>query len=291
MIRLRPGESGAEGARRIARAQIGAALRTLERQPLSDKAVHSARKSLKRARAMLRLLRPSLGDQTYRGENAALRDIARPLSGIRDTRVLLQTLERLTRGNRARRSSVRKLELLLDRKRTAIRSRLRRSGSLAAQRAALREAHHRAGHWPGEPHGWSAAAAGLRRVYGQARRARAAARADPTLASLHEWRKQTKYLWHLLQVLASPGTPLAGQAARAHRLAQVLGKDHDLGMLRQVVTAKLTPATVRDGLLGLIDRRTAQLRVRAFALGRELYADSAKELVARLRARRRAGKR
>ncbi|HEY5866819.1 MAG TPA: CHAD domain-containing protein [Candidatus Tectomicrobia bacterium] len=49
-------------------------------QPLSDTAVHEARKQLKKARADLRLLRKALGPQTYAYENRALRDTARPLS-------------------------------------------------------------------------------------------------------------------------------------------------------------------------------------------------------------------
>jgi len=55
----------------------------------------SARKSLKKARASLRLPRPALRDSDYRQENTSLRDAARPLSAARDAKVLPNTLRRL----------------------------------------------------------------------------------------------------------------------------------------------------------------------------------------------------
>src|SRR5882757_1483145 len=94
---LRRSESGTQGLRRIAREQIAKALEALDGKTLSDDAVHSARKELKKARASLRLLRDALGDAVYKRENAALRDAARPLSEVRDAKVLLDTLDRVVR--------------------------------------------------------------------------------------------------------------------------------------------------------------------------------------------------
>ena len=276
MTRVHRNEALAEGARRIARTQIAAALRALERRPLSDKAVHSARKSLKKARAMLRLLRPSMGDEAYHRENAALRDIARPLSEVRDARILLEALERLLRGRRRRNRPLGLVDLqrLLRREQGAIRSRLRGSRTFARQLDALREAHRRVRHWRLDRKGWSVLAAGLTRVYGQARRAFTRARADPVAASLHEWRKQTKYLWHQLQILTPLGATVAQRAERAHRLTDALGEDHDLWVLRNVVAARVSSDAARQELFHLIDQRSRQLRARAFTLGRQVYADA-----------------
>src|SRR5215471_7581166 len=93
---LREGEAGTRGVRRIVRKEIGKALQALEcgRLP-SDKAVHDARKRLKRVRAGLRLLRTALGDRLYREENASFRDAARPLTEVRDAKVLLDTFDQL----------------------------------------------------------------------------------------------------------------------------------------------------------------------------------------------------
>lgn len=285
MTRLHRSETGTQGARRVARAQIAAALQALKRRPLSDKAVHEARKSLKKARAMLRLLRPAIGGATYRRENAALRDIARPFSEIRDARVLLQTLDALVRRSRGsgRPTGLSELQHVLREDRAAVRAKLLRgSGSIVGQLQALREAHRRAGRWRVGRKGWAVLGAGLTRVYGQGRRALALARRDPTAARLHEWRKQTKYLWHQLQVLEPLDPAVARRAGLAHRLADTLGEDHDLWVLRATVAARVSVGAGRRQLLGLIDQRTERLRAQAFALGRELYADTGTELEARL---------
>src|SRR5215470_11897599 len=95
MAKLKQGEAGTRGTRRIARRQVRSALKKLGRGTTSDRSVHSARKELKKARATLRLLRDALGRSTYKKENAALRDAARPLSEVRDGRVLLDALNSL----------------------------------------------------------------------------------------------------------------------------------------------------------------------------------------------------
>ena len=285
MDRLHWSESGAEGARRIARAQIARAWRALARRPLSDDAVHSARKSLKKARAMFRLLRPSIGSSAYHRENAALRDAARALSGIRDARVLLETLEGLPRRMPGQTPAVRELQRLLRREQALSRTwLLQGSGRTPDPIKVLCTSQRRAGHWRLDHEGWSVLGAGLRRVYGQARRAFVRARADPSAANLHEWRKQAKYLWHQLQVLEPLGAAVARRAATAHHLADVLGEHHDLWMLRARVISKLQADPARRGLLDLIDRRSARLGAQAFALGHRLSADTDRAFEAHLHA-------
>jgi CHAD domain-containing protein len=61
-----------------------------------DEAVHDTRKRLKRLRAALRLERSAIGDETYRRENAAFRDLGKRLSAPRDAMVLIETLDELT---------------------------------------------------------------------------------------------------------------------------------------------------------------------------------------------------
>ncbi len=294
MSKLHRSEAGTQGARRIACAQMTDALRALERRPLSDGDVHSARKSLKKARAMLRLLRPAIGDRAYRRENALLRDTARPLSEVRDAKVLLQTLERLERRWRAHGSPspVEELHRMLRRERADMRRQLLRgSKPFIGQLAALREARRCASRWSVGRKGWSILGAGLARVYGQARRALSRAESDHAAATLHEWRKQTKYLWHQLQVLEPLGAPVGRLAQTAHGIADALGEDHDLSVLRARIATRAPALAGRRRLLSLIDRRSTHLRAQALTLGRELYAESEPAFERRLHALWRAWRR
>ena len=51
------------------------------------------RKASKRIRALLRMVRPVIGDRVFKAENGALRDAARLVSGVRDGAVLVDAVE------------------------------------------------------------------------------------------------------------------------------------------------------------------------------------------------------
>lgn len=279
---LQCSEPGTQGVRRVARAQIEKAVEALGGgRTLSDERVHKARKELKKARATLRLLRPVLGDAIYTRENAALRDAARPLSRIRDGKVLLDTLDMVIErfGAAARAVPTDGLRRALRRERTRARRDVLNgaAAALKTQRELLQKAHERAARWPVGEHGWSVVGAGFARVYSKGRKALAAAEEDRTPANLHEWRKQVKYLWHQLQALQPlwPG-PIGELADQAHQLADYLGDDHDLSVLRSKVLynkAEFPGAAPRGTLLALIDRLRTELRDKAMVLGRRLYEE------------------
>ena len=141
-------------------------------------------------------------------------------------------------------------------------------------KAALKSSVTRARAWPPEAEGWDCIAAGLRATYQRARRALRHARADRATEDLHEWRKQTKYLWHQLQILTPLAAGSVGELAdEFHHLADYLGDEHDLAVLRERVAA---PA-----LKTLIDRRREELQDKALTLGERLYSDKSKAFVHR----------
>lgn len=235
--------------------QLGCAIDELgERQPN----VHGARKQLKRARATLRLLRPAVGDESYRDENIAARDAARPLSKARDEEALNDTLERLGEhfGTTIPRAQVRQSAYTVSTK------------QLADIKAALKKSMTRARAWQPDIAGWEPIATGLRATYRRGRRAMDTARKGRATDDLHEWRKQTKYLWHQLQILTplAPG-PVGALADEFHHLADYLGDEHDLAVLRERLAASAMP---------LIRKRSEELQNKAFALGERLYADKPK---------------
>lgn len=228
--------------------------------------VHGARKQLKRARATLRLLRPAIGDDLYSRENIAARDAARPLSSVRDHEVLHETLEGLVGELGSRPAGVHLAPLhaheLPVRRLSEIKSELKRSIT-------------RARAWQADVEGWDCIASGLRATYRRARRALRCAREDRATEDLHEWRKQTKYLWHQLQILTPLAAGPVGELAdQFHRLADYLGDEHDLAILRGRIDAA--------ALAAHIDRRREELQVKALTLGERLYSDKSKEFVHRM---------
>src|SRR5215211_1032009 len=103
---------------------------------------------------------------------------------------------------------------------------------------------------------------------------RAAAK-EPSTANFHEWRKRAKDLWHAAQIVR-PAAPkrMKKLAARAHRLSNLLGDDHDLAVLREHVERDGAPferETTRTALLSVIDRRREALQREAFKLVARIY--------------------
>jgi CHAD domain-containing protein len=287
MAELHRSESGTRSARHIARKQIAKAMEALQNGSTSDEALHDARKELKRARATLRLLRDAIGDRAYRRENEALRDAARPLSAIRDSKVLLDTLNGLVERFHARDDlpPTGELRRMLRRQRAAMR-RTALEGPMPFREscAALQDVLHRADRWHTGSGGWKVLGAGLKRIYGKARKALAAAEADRTAEKLHEWRKQTKYLWHQLQLLEPLWPGMIGELAdQAHRLADYLGDDHDLSVLRDKVieAGNGIGKSERRALIRLIDIRRTELRDKAMVLGRRLFEETPADFAAR----------
>ena len=281
-------EPGTQGVRRVLRLRVAKALDSLRGSRLSDQKVHAARKELKKARAALRLLRHALGDSSYDRANAVLRDAARPLSEVRDGKALINALDRLVEhfGAPARALRVDGLKRAMRRRRTDARRRiLKRPAGLSSQRAALQECCERATRWRIGRHGWSVIGPGLKRTYAMGRNALATAQSERTMENLHEWRKQTKYLWHQLQVMQPLWPGLIGELAdQAHKLSDYLGDDHDLAMLREEVLElekALPSVAARNALVALIDRSRNQLQDKAVLLGRRIYEEKPKAFAAR----------
>jgi len=266
----------------IFQRQIGAAIEELH---AAEPNIHGARKQLKRARATLRLIREAVGDERYRRENIAARDAARPLSQARDAEVLSDALAGLLErfGSDASGLQVAPLQqrLTTDRRSAAQSLPAKQLGEI---KRALKRCLTRAQAWRLESSGWSSLETGLRATYRRARRALRKARAERATEDLHEWRKQTKYLWHQLQILAPLATGPVGELAdEFHHLADYLGDEHDLAVLRERVATPAGELSVtRQALLSRIDERRSDCQRDAIALGHRLYAEKPSALAQRL---------
>jgi CHAD domain-containing protein len=282
-------EPGTQSVRRVFRLQVKGALEALEHAPASDAAVHAARKDLKRARATLRLLREAVGETVYSRENAVLRDVARSWSVLRDARVLLDQLDALVErcGAPARALPLESLRGELRRERRAARRQwMQHPDALLSEVAALQNVYERCARWRVGEHGWSVLGPGLKQVYARGRRALTLAAAKRSPENLHEWRKQAKYLWHQLQLLTPLWPGQIGELAdQAHKLADYLGDDHDLSVLRARVLdrSQLLPTrNARGALLGMIDQARTELQDKAFVLGERIYERKPQGFAARL---------
>lgn len=282
---LASGNRFAQQAATDLRRQLAAALSALDKKRAEGLDVHEARKHIKRARAMLRLMRPAIGRSSYEHEDETLRAAARELNAHRDADVLLRGCDRI--GRHMMRSSpkadVAPLRATLARARKAVRH-PSESRAIPRARVLLRQCQSRGRYWDVADE-WSLLAKGLKTTYRKGRTALHAVRHAATAEHLHAWRKQAKYTWHQLEAIRGMAPERIDRMTRRfRRLSDYLGDDHDLAILRVRArdrSAGLDKSSSR-ALVDTIDRRRGRLQAQALDLGQRLYRDSPREFMARL---------
>ena len=239
---------------------------------------------------MLRLVRPAIGNAPYRAENICFRDVARPLTEVRDAKILVETLDGLIEHfkEHVKDRSFDDVRKALQANLRAVRKRvLEEQDAFGVTAEVLRQARGRVKDWADVPNRWLALGRGLQDVDRRARAAFEDAAADPTVEKLHEWRKQAKYLRYQLEILR-PLWPerMEELAGEADRMGELLGDDHDLAVLRQTITddaAGPGDEGDREALLALIDRRRSELQQEARLLGGRFFVDRPREFARRLK--------
>lgn len=239
-----------------------------------DEAVHAVRRAAKRSRALLRLMQRCMGPLAYRRENRRIRDAAKPLTAVRDAFMLRKSLRSMPNCPLALR---RGLDAEYHQERNALESHGARAA--VAQFLATRE---QLAELPASHSEVASIIAGLRKSYKAGRSACAQAKSRDDRA-LHEWRKQAKYLLNQLELLRVVfNVEFKNLHRRADQLADILGTDHDLGVL----LSKLTFYDANNrSLVKHLKKRRHKLQARAFRLGKKLYRRSSKRFATALRAR------
>jgi len=287
-FRFKLAEPFEDGCRRIAREQIERAQCQLKGKGDPVVAVHETRKCLKRLRALLRLVRPALGEPAFHAENAQLREIGRGLSGTRDRHVLLETVTKLdASASTARKGLVQAMREVLH----FTNGGEAPSVDAAAVRQAqgrLAEAKKRLARLRVSGHGFDVVGPGLEASYRKARRAFHAAYVEQTDEAFHEWRKGTQQHWrHMLLLSRAWPECLDGRVNDARGLSQLLGDDHDLTLLIAFVHSDPAAPIGSEraaAIEKLARRRQQELRTIAHPTGLRLFSEGAKSLRRRMAA-------
>lgn len=266
----------------VALSMLDAAREVMQDQALDlNGRVHEARKHLKRARAMLRLLRPELGKDTCQRDDAALAEAMRILAGSREAAAESAVLDALV----AR--SPRRLKKHADAFVTATAAgpaEAPPSGEQALERAleALASARQTVSGWALSRDDWSLVNDGFRRTAARAGRAFTRAKQHGTPENLHTWRRRLKRHQYQLELL-SPlrPKPIRARQRRAARATELLGEDHDLALLSNRLRELAPRPELKRACRALskaIEARRAVVQRKALRLGAELHRESAARL-------------
>ena len=273
-----------ESVRRVALAELEYAESALRSSSDRHGGIHSARKCLKRLRALLALIRPGLPDPVFDNLTDRLRTIALGLAPARDAHALIDAIDKLGTENSsdAAATPTQSLRTWLMKRRDAAERNLEGTAVSDALRAlsALKPAVAGLAIYPDD---FQVIAEGLRLRYKAERKDFAEAFATGHDEDFHEWRKGVQHHWRHMQLLA-PSWPavLNARVEDARALSQLLGDDHDIALLSRLIS---TPTMVfgtpddTESFLRRCRKRQKALRREAEMRGERLFAERPRSFV------------
>ncbi len=238
---------------------------------VSGTSVHDARKRLKEARALARLLAPP--SKRSARFDVAVRDAGRAVATVRDGQAIRATLDSLATSTTGRSRTavdrVRAAEHLAD----PISRDAPAAAAAAIERIAI--ARHELERLRPAP-GFDPIASGVEATWRACRRGLAGLAADDD-EHAHDWRKVVKRLWYQVGALRDLAPSALGPAVTTlDELSDLLGDDHDLAVLvERLATAPQAARTSRavTTTIEAARERQAALRMRATRLGATLFAE------------------
>jgi CHAD domain-containing protein len=283
-VSLRRHESLRHGLFRIVETLINSVTTRSEQSQNDEQAIHRTRTTIKRLRALLRLIRPAVETAFFDRENERLRAAARLLSFARDSEVARDTLKTLPVSERSAREAVNAvlpgLEKRVERAKAhepnviEVKQRLEQTRR-SFRRLKFRETEE------------EIIKSGIRSVYRQGRRRMKAAIQTGQASAYHRWRIRAKNLYYELQFLEPVWPkPLGRMVSRLSKLQDRLGLDHDLTILRAELKKRPEAfggnETVQR-IVSCLDHQTHKLRCAAVPLGRKIWRQKSGRFSRRLR--------
>jgi CHAD domain-containing protein len=283
--RLHLDETVRHGLKRIVRRQLRRAQQSL--RETSEERVHEARKSVKKVRAIVRLLRQT--DTAGIGKDARrLRSAGRVLSRLRDADAVLATLDRVRRRFPKRlpehTAAIIRRELI--RTKAQIKKGRRNTRRVAHATRSLRCVYQSLRRWQVPKLGPIDVADLLTPAYRASRKAMLKVRKTTRPSDVHQWRKQVKTVWYQLRLLEERAPSLRTMLQHFERLETVLGEHHDLAVLQAIVARdhrrRRSPEALRQ-LSTLTHQMQTTLRRQALSQGKRLLDDKPKSFARALR--------
>jgi hypothetical protein len=252
-----------------------------------EDAIHDARRGVKKAHAILALVKTA-GGRGLRKDQKTLRRVGRQLSQFRDADARIEIFDRLRKLSPTLLS---KRSLSIARK-TLLESKdeIRKNGGgrkqLADAARQLEKLSRSARTWRPDSRKFGALALALEDIRREGRKAMARARRGGQSDDFHAWRKIVKEYWYQLRLLDECGSAVRKEIRALHQLETWLGDDHNVVILCEELFDD--PALVRachdlDKLRRAAERHQTTLRRQALASGTTIYARDDKRYVKQLK--------
>ena len=272
--RLKRSEPVSDGVKRVARRELKKAAGQLHDNGARGREahIHEARKSIKKVRALFRLIQDELGDG-YTRDSGRLREAGQSLSPVRDAGAMITAFDRLVKRRNIRKRDAAPMRRGLIEHRARLEEELGLAELMAGAARKLVDERRSVKIWKVKRDGFRVIENGLKKTFRRGRKAFCTALKTGHREDLHEFRKRVKDHWYQVRLLG-------GQIAyerNLKRLEDSLGEYLNLEMLRDHAIG--APPLLLEALL---DEET-KLRKRALDIGGEIYHEKPAAIVRMLR--------
>jgi CHAD domain-containing protein len=245
----------------------------------SDTSIHEIRKSMKRARAVLKLFRSSIGEEIYIDENTLYREISRQLSELRISSVRVKSVNILINSHKligdghfydglVNELQTKHNELLRE---MILKNKVHRSFSVI-----LKGNKQKIKQIPDFPCEFPMLLSGLRKMYRKCTVNLNVAVNQPSAESIHNFRKSVKYLWNQMILIRPVWPPTIGQVIRyLDVLGERLGMEHDLAELEHYLWSNFyADASEIEPLILLIRKERKRIQSNVWPLSLKVFAET-----------------
>ena len=272
-----------EGLRRLARAQLTQLAKELAAAEKGTHA-HSMRKRLKFLRSLLRLIRPSIGEDAFRSANDHLKAAAMELALKRHGEAMVEAVSKLLKQVEAQSPVVSQLEAAA--LEHAASAEATHAEGLATARREIEAVRASVGSWMLPKRDTRFFLEGFRRCYGRGRKLIMDGLATGDTRTLHEARKSVIHHLHHLEIL-EPVWPrmIKVWCDELGRLRESLGDLNDLDELEMLVANSASAfgkISDPDAARQLIAERRKRIIERIRKRGEQLFAERPATLARRI---------
>ncbi len=229
-----------EGLKRLILAECQLAVDTLDNSRTIEQkhqAVHAIRKSFKKIRAAIRLVRDHI--EGYKEKNDFFRDLGREVSDVRDAASTLESVNALKNQYSSKlynNSFDRLLKDLQAYRDELAQQHFKVEDRLSSVQDKLGEVMKQIPHWHIAIEGFGTLKPSLKRVYKRGRKGYYHAMETGRVEDYHEWRKRIKYLRYQLDILNRIWPALmTAYEEEMHALTDFTGHLHDLSVLKKIM--------------------------------------------------------
>jgi hypothetical protein len=284
---FKPTHTVSSDVHRILERQLIRAERCLETRPgrPDDRVVHEARRHVKKAIALLRLVSPL----RHPPAASALDRLARAsalLAPVADAQALVQSARALTRGARrqGRPADVRTVRQALNRRKRATDRKAELVRVYAKAIHLLRRERELLPMWSVRRQEFAAVRPGLLRTLTRARRAMARARRHPSNPHFHRLRRRIKDVWLQLRLISRRcGGAIRSECRAFETLDGLLGEHHNLVLLTAVLREEpCMPRAHTAAVIQTIRSRQVRIRRRSLTLAGRTLSESPHDFTRRV---------